>query len=391
MNFKIAVKILISGLALVSVTACSYVDDFAFGKDNTMKPAKLPELKNNQTLTIDWSTHTGKFKPLGSIKDLQPYVYHHRIYTASSDGKVQAINEKTGAVVWEKTLAQKLVAGPVVYHHRLAVNTDKSSILLLEKDSGKEVTTIALTNDALAKPLLIHNDIYVKTINGVLYNINMETGHKNWRYLHGSPEIILKASSSPVNYKNMVLSGFSDGELLGFDKQNGHVVWQQHIAFPSGASDVESLVDIDTNPIVDGERIYVATYQGQIGAYSMESANPIWQRNASTYQDLAIAGNILLMSDSKDVIWAFDKMTGTVLWKQSGLRARGITAPVIWNNQVWVGDKLGVLHGISLQTGEFIGQLNLSASIISAPVIHDDACLVYTTNGQLHHIRMRKK
>ena len=391
MNLKIAIKLIFTGFALASLAACSYVDDFAFGKDNSIKPAKLPVLKHNQSLSIDWSTNTGKFKPLGAIKDLQPYVYHHRIYTASSDGKVQAVDEKSGHILWEKTLAHKLVAGPVVYHNTLAVNTENSSILLLNKENGQRVKTIALSNDALAKPLLLENHLYVKTVNGILYDINMETGRKYWRYDHGSPEIILKASSSPVNYQNMILSGFSDGELLGFDKQNGHVIWQQHIAFPSGASDVESLVDIDTNPIVDGDRIYVATYQGQVGAYAMDSANPIWQRQASTYQDLAISGQMLFMVDSKDIVWAFDKMSGTVLWKQTGLRARGVTAPVIWNHQLWVADRLGVLHGISMQTGQFIGQLNLSGSVISAPVIHDGACLVYTTNGHLHHISMRKK
>lgn len=73
-----------------------------------------------------------------------------------------------------------------------------------------------------------------------------------------------------------------------------------------------------------------------------------------------------------------------------GLKARGLTAPMIWKNHIIVGDKLGVLHAISLKTGEFIGQLTMPGSIISAPVVEGDACWVLTTNGQLHRLSMRK-
>lgn len=390
MSQKNLFKTLLGIIILVSLTACGYIDDFAFGKDNSNKPASLPNIKVKQNLGIVWSANVGTFTNHMSIKDLQAYAYQHRIYTASSDGRVEALDEATGEVLWTQALKKSLVAGPLVYQNKIAVNTDQSSIIVLDKTKGDVVKSISLSNDALAKPLLVDKHLYVKTINGVFYDINIETGNKHWRYAHGAPEIILKSSSSPVQYKQMVLAGFSDGELLGFDMNNGHVVWQQHIAFPSGASDVERLVDIDTNPIVDGDRIYVATYQGQIGAYSIESTQPIWQRSASTFQDLAIADRVLYMVDSRDTIWAIDKMNGSVLWKQTALKARGLTAPIIWNKQLWVGDRMGVLHGISLKTGRFIGQLSLPGSIVSAPIVHDGSCFVYTTNGQLHRINMRK-
>jgi outer membrane protein assembly factor BamB len=389
-KFKTYIKWIFVPVAIGLLSACGYVDDFAFGKDNALKPSKLPSIVSKKQLDISWSANVGAFVKQTSIKDLQAYAYEHRIYTASSDGRVQALDEKTGKVLWTQSLHKSLVAGPLVYHNKVAVNTDKSSIIILDKKQGNVIKSISLSNDALAKPLLLDDHLYVKTINGILYDINIETGKKYWRYNHGAPEIILKSSSSPVSYNHMVLAGFSDGELLGFEQHSGHVVWQQHIAFPSGASDVERLVDIDTNPLVDGNRIYVATYQGQIGAYSIESSNSIWQRSASTFQDLAIEGQSLYMVDSNDIIWAIDKMTGNVLWKQSALKARGLTAPIIWNKQLWVGDHMGVLHGISLKTGNFIGQLSLSGSIISAPLIHDGSCFVYTTNGKLYRINMRK-
>ncbi len=377
-------------IASLTLSGCSYVDDYVLGKDNAPHANPLPELKHKKQVNIDWSVDVGSFPKGTAVPDLQPINHGQRIYVATSAGTVTTVNKQTGKKIWSNRLDTPLVAGPIVYANHVAVNTDHSSIRIMEKMSGKVVKEVKMASDSIAKPLLISNTMYVKTINGVLYSINIETGKKNWTYNHGSPEIILKASSSPVKYMNHVLVGFSDGELIAFDEDNGHVVWQRHIAFPKGASDIERLVDIDTNPIIDGSNLYIASYQGEIGSYSIENSEFNWHREASTYHDLAVENDVLVMVDSDDVVWAFQKNTGNVLWKQQGLKARGLTAPVIWKHNIWVGDKMGVLHGISLRSGEFIGQLTMPGSIISSPVVEGDACWVLTTNGQLHRLSMRK-
>ena len=372
----------------LSISGCGYVDDYAFGKDNTPKPKPLPVVSHKQQVHIDWSVDIGSFAKGTAVADLQPFIYQNHVYAATANGSIIAANKKTGSIVWQTKYEHPLLAGPVVYGNDLALNTDNSSIVLIDKDNGNVSKEVKIASDALAKPLIIGDTIYVKTISGVLYSINLKTGKKNWTYEHGSPEIILKASSSPARYGQTIVVGFSDGELIGFDENNGHVQWQRHIAFARGPSDIERLVDIDTNPIIDGSNLYIATYQGEVGNYSIESSDFIWHRRASTHHDLAVANNTLVMVDSRDVVWAFDKNTGQVLWKQNGLKARGLSAPVIWNQQIWVGDKMGVMHGIDVQSGHFIGQLSLPGSVISAPVVERGACWVLTTNGQLHRLSM---
>jgi outer membrane protein assembly factor BamB len=391
-NNMMKCKKLFVGLSTVlfsmSIAGCGYIDDYAFGKDNTPHPKPLPTVEKKQVVHLDWSVDVGSFPKGTAVADLQPFVYQNHIYAATANGNVISVNKKTGALDWRIKNKTPLLAGPVVNGDDLAINTDASSVILLDRKSGKKTSEVKIASDALAKPLLIQDRIYLKTINGMLYSINLKTGKKKWTYEHGSPEIILKASSSPAKYGQTVVVGFSDGELIGFDEHNGHIQWQRHIAFARGASDIERLVDIDTNPIIDGSNIYIATYQGEVGCYSIDASDFIWHKSASTYHDLAFEDYTLVMVDSKDTIWAFNKNTGQVLWKQNGLRARGLTAPVIWNHQIWVGDKMGVLHGIDIQSGDFIGQISLPGSVISAPVVERGVCWVLTTNGQLHRLSM---
>jgi outer membrane protein assembly factor BamB len=377
------------GLLGVLLAGCGIVDDFVFGKDNTIKPAKLPELGNHHNIVVDWKIPVGSFPKSAITPDLQPWLDGHTVYAASSDGSLIAVEKNNGHLLWKKKLPTGLLAGPVVQQSKLLINSDKSSVYLMDANNGHRINTFKLSSDSLAKPLINQNNMYVKTINSYLYKFDLNQGKKKWTYQEGAPDIILKASSSPVAYNNLIISGFSDGALFAFDEKSGHVVWQRHLAFPKGASDVERLVDIDTNPILEGDHMYVASYQGVVGSYLIDSEETFWQREASTFHDLAIMGSYLAMVDSRDVVWLLDKSNGNVIWKQAALKGRKLKAPFFWQGQLWVADHDAVLHGLSLESGKFISQFKLGGRMISTPIVDGKFCYLLNGDGKLYRLSMR--
>lgn len=372
-----------------SLSSCSYIDDFVFGKDNTPKPHTLPLVNVKIPIVSLWSSDIGVTNKQSSTPDLQPAQSGGRIYVATSTGVLTTLQVKTGAKIWQQKTHLNFLAGPILTQNYVIITADDASVYLFDKTDGHQVKRLSVINDVLSKPLVHHNVLYTKTISGVVTAFDLKTGAKRWSYSHGSPEIILKASSSPVIYKHMLIVGFSDGSLLGLDPDKGTILFQQHLTYPRGASEVERLVDIDTNPLVDGQYAYVASFQGEIGSYSLEQMNFQWHKMASTYHDLAISGHTLLMVSTNDVIWAFDKNNGQVLWKQKGLIARGVSAPVVRKNTLFVADKFGYIHGLDIKTGEFVSQFNLKSRATSAPVINQDVCWVVSANGQLHRLLLR--
>lgn len=376
-------------LCALFVSGCNYIDDYTLGKDNSPAPHPLPKIIKPKDVKIDWSVSVGSFKKGMITPDLQPAYYDNILYVATTDGQISSVNPQNGKIIWQKKINTPILAGPVVSANHVMMSGDDSALYIFDRHTGEQLKRIMLSSDAIAKAYVHHDHVFIKTINGNLYSIRINDGHKEWIYERNSPEIILKASSSPVVYQNMVLAGFSDGALVGLDQKNGHVIFQQHIAFPKGASEIEGLVDIDTNPIIDGDDLYIATYQGEVGVYSIPNGQFKWHHQASTFHDLAIEKHYMIMVDSNDIVWAFDKRNGQVLWKQNGLKARGLTAPVFWHHQIWVADRFGVMHGIDPNTGEFIGQVQLPGSVIAAPVVYHQGCWITTSNGQLHRLLMR--
>ena len=181
----------------------------------------------------------------------------------------------------------------------------------------------------------------------------------------------------------LALVGFSDGKLDAIDIQTGNVVWQRSIAYASGSSDVERLVDIDADPIVRGNIAYLASYQGYIGALSLANGEFVWRKPASVYKNMAIDNTTLYVTDSDDILWAFDSISGHVKWKQLALKARGLTEPVLLGNRLIVGDRTGFVHVLATQNGELVSREQVSGPVDIAPAVAENSVYVMTANGKL--------
>jgi outer membrane protein assembly factor BamB len=366
--------------------ACTQVDDFMLGKDNTPKPAALEKVTPKMNLVENWSIPVGKSKNSSPLLKLKPVVKGNTIYTATSSGTIEALDKSSGNVVWSKQLKDDVISGPSVADGYLAVGTNSSSVIVLKQEDGDELWQAKISGDSLSKPVISKGKLIVKTVNGNLYGFNVKTGEKLWVVDHGSPSLILKASASPIIMDKLALVGFSDGKLDAVDVQTGTLVWQRSIAYPSGSSDVERLVDIDADPIVRGDTIYLASYQGYVGALSMSDGQFKWHKPASTYRNLAIDSETLYMTDSDDVVWAIDRQSGQIKWKQEAFKARSLTEPVIMGGNLFLGDKTGYLHVLSTLNGEVLARSQLSGAITTAPTVSGNNIYVMTSNGKLNRL-----
>lgn len=235
----------------------------------------------------------------------------------------------------------------------------------------------------MAKPIISHGKVIAKTIDGNLYAFDVHSGEKKWVSVHGAPNLILKASSSPVVMGNVVVVGYSDGKMDAVDLESGHLLWQKSLVYATGSSDVERLVDIDADPIIRGNVAILGSYQGYIGAISLTDGQFLWSKPVSLYKNMVVRGGSLYLTDSNDVIWAINTRNGQVNWKQVALKARGLTEPVLMGDRLFVGDKTGMMHVLSTQSGEFLARAPMNGAVSVAPLALGNNLYVMTSNGKL--------
>lgn len=365
---------------------CSKVDDYMLGKDNTPKPKDLKQIDSKVVLAQKWTAPIGRAHKSNEYLKLKPVSLNQLIYTADASGLIQAVSERDGQIKWSTQLKQGLVSGPSLGQGFIAVSTNTASVVVLNQSDGKVLWRNKVSGEVLSPPAISHHKVIVKTIDGKVFVFNAADGKSVWTAEHGAPSLVLKASSSPVVLGELVLIGFSDGKLDAFDLNTGRLVWQRSIAYSSGSSDVERLVDIDADPIVKNNIAYIGSYQGYIGALSLTDGQFIWRKPGSVYKNMLLDSGHLYLTDSHDVLWSLDARTGHVNWKQTGLKARGLTDPVRVGSLLVVGDKTGYLHVIETDTGELVARSQLSGAVSVSPSVVGRNLYVITDNGMLNKL-----
>lgn len=187
-----------------------------------------------------------------------------------------------------------------------------------------------------------------------------------------------------------MLDGFGGGKLIALSLADGKAVWEATVAIPHGRSEVERLVEMDADPLVKGDTVYVSGYQGGVAAVSLKDGEVLWrQEHVSTSHGLAADRRSLFLSDANSDLWQLDMGNGADLWKQSDLHMRRLTVPALIKDRLVVGDLEGYVHLLAKEDGSLVGRVRVGSEPIRAtPVVFDDIIYVYTGGGILAAIAL---
>jgi outer membrane protein assembly factor BamB len=242
-----------------------------------------------------------------------------------------------------------------------------------------------LPNEVDATPAIGQDRVIFKTVDGCVLAMDLKTGIHLWSYHHSTPLLVLRPSSAPKIAGDKVIVGFSDGMLVALNLFRGTLLWENNITYPQGITTTDQMIDIAADLVLSNDVIYVVTYQGKLAAVSLQSGRSLWERSFSSYSGLALGYGKLYASDSKGDLWAFRCSTGQLLWHQTQLRYRKVTAPVIFGDSLVIGDGEGYIHWFTQKTGQPLAWYWVSEDnrIISRPAVLYPFVCVQTQEGSL--------
>ncbi len=349
--------------------------------------ASLPKVDNQIVLQKTWETQVGK--GVGKyFSRLSPVYAYDKFYVAARRGDVAALDLATGKKIWSINLGAKkpalLSGGLTAAYNKIFVGTETGYLIALDAETGEQIWETNVSGELLSRPLADENLIVVNTSRGELAAFNAQTGDEKWRISGDVPNLTLRGDSSPVSISGGVFWGMANGRLGAALLNSGNLIWQQVIATPRGATEIDRLVDVDATPVIADYLLYAIGYNGYLVAIDLRSGQIVWKREYSSSTDFTVSGFTIILKTDKDHIVAVDSRSGMKLWENTELTYRDLTAPVRIDNEILVGDAEGYLHWIDISTGEFVAQRKINGSgIASAPVEVDDALIVVTRNGDI--------
>ncbi len=378
-----------AGLGVVQ-DAMDGIGEYFGGKDNAEPPAELKELEAaSVSVHRLWDAsigkgHDEKFANLGAEAS------EDRIYAADHRGLVEARDRLKGDRIWSVETDLPLSSGPVYAEGHLLLGTSNAELLALDASNGAVLWKSVLSSEMTAQPKIKDDTVVVRTNDGKLTALDLKTGATHWYHERSVPALSIRSRGSPALVDDLVLDGYGSGKLTALGLADGKPVWEVTVALPHGRSEVERLVEMDADPVVRGDTIYVTGYQGGVAALSLREGEVLWrQDNPSSHVGMAIQRRTLFTTDVNSDVWALDASSGADLWKQDELHQRRLTRPVLVKGYLVVGDFEGYLHVLSQDDGSLIGRIRIDDTPIDVPpLVYDDVVYVYSNGGKLAAIAL---
>ena len=358
-------------LAFVVLSGCSSLD-FSPTVDRNGQPMVEGEKRPGQLkplarpnpvrTTLQWTLN---YAPLNGAdaKGLQVAFDGQRFYMAMPNGMVTAFyrqDQPTWAdqVAWQLLLDSPVLSGPVLHDGALYVGTADGRLVAVDARSGRVKWTRQLSSSVDAPLVLAGDKLLVRTLDSQLYAVRLRDGETVWKVGHEAPALAFQGESAPVVWQDKVIVGWENGQIEALDVRTGRSLWRQRLAVPQGRTDLERMVDVQAQPVVRDGRLYGVAFHGKLVAMDPDTGALFWVKDFSSYRDMVVFEDRLVAVDDEDQLYAFDLITGTRIWKQDGLKYRQLTdlRHGFETGQAMVGDRFGWIHWIEPLNGHWIGR-----------------------------------
>jgi outer membrane protein assembly factor BamB len=385
LNFSSAFtfRILLGASLTVLLVACG-------SPDNSEPPAPLTNINNGLIFDQLWTMKTGAGISAGSY-NRQPLLVGAEIFTVDIDGLIKNVDAKSGKLKWDFETGVESITGLTGDDDIIVASSRNGELNTYDRtDHDLNLRWSARLKGEIRSASVANVDsLFIRTVDGRLSSISKADGSIQWTVSHLVPALSLTGNSAPILHNDLVIAGFDDGKLAAFDQSNGQVVWEIAVSQPTGRSEIERLVDVDGQFVISNGVIYVGSYQGRLAAIQAIDGEELWSRKFSSFNAMTIDDGAIYLSSDTSHIWSIDRRTGSALWKQDVLHARKISAPLLFEDKVIVGDLDGHVHWFNQSDGALIGRLRPSYKRhYSTPFEWNNKIFTMDSNGILSSFKV---
>ncbi|HED40888.1 MAG TPA: outer membrane protein assembly factor BamB [Chromatiales bacterium] len=319
--------------------------------------------------------------PAIAIKGKQLFVAHPR-------GRVRALDADCGCRLWNVETGAALTGAIGNGGGYLLLGTHEGELLALSNKDGSLQWRSELSSEVMSRPQVAQGVVVVRTNDGKMFGLNIKNGERLWVYETIVPSLSLRGVGAPLVVDDRVFAGFSNGKVAALSVANGKLLWEKVISLAKGRSELERLVDVDAELAYGDGILYAVAFQGRLVALDTDSGRIVWGREYSSYSGISLDDRQLFITDEEGQVMALDRRTGVTLWRQDKLQRRNISAPVIHNGKVVVGDYEGYLHWLSADDGSFVARRIVDdAAITEQPLVVNDVLYTVSHKGTITALR----
>ncbi len=373
---KISFRFLTGGLSR-SLGGCLLAGFLAFG---LMACSSFSNVAERRQFVIRklWVRETTEKENLGfrKINRMTPILAGDLLIQGNGLDGIVAYNRDSGRQVWRLPILNGVEGSASLIRDRLFFGASDGNFYSIEASTGHVVWSFSTKAENLGEPLLEDGVVYFLSGNNVVFALDASSGKQIWLYSRqDTSSFSVRGGSRPALKNGKIFVGFSDGSLVALNSKTGAVLWEVLL------NRNKKFRDIDASPVVDGDSLYIPSYDDKLYCVSTERGEILWRVEGGGYSAVTLLGDRIIYPNSNGEVFALRKNNGDRIWTYKS--KEGIATQVkIYKGMLVFGESQGKLLFLDTATGKIVGGLEPGRGILSSPLVDEKQSRVYFISGE---------
>ncbi len=328
-----------------------------------------------------------------------PVVEEGRLFVTDTNANLVAFNAKTGARLWQASLAVAGEAGKAVWGGGVSVENGivyatngMGDVAALEAATGKQKWKVRPSGPLRGAPTVGNGNVYVMTNDNQIFALSAANGSVEWSEAGATELAGVFGVAAPSIGQATVVAGFSSGELNAYRYENGRVLWNDSLARTSISTSVSSLTDIDASPVIYNGRVFAVGKGGRMVSVDLATGQRLWEINAAGIATPWVAGEWVFVVTDDARLLCVSRGSGKVRWVSQLTRyqkAKKKAGPINWVGPIVAGDRLilansqGQLVNINPANGQIQTTTKIGNPVFQPPIVADGMLYVLDDSGRI--------
>ncbi len=322
------------------------------------------------------------------INRASPLVYKDQLIVANAVDGLISYHTGTHAEVWRVAIPQGVESTGALINDRLFVGSNNGKLYSINLTNGQILWNFDTKSEIVAEPLLQEGVLYFLSGSQSVFAVDATSGKQLWTYNRQDTSnlMTIRGGSKPSFAAGSLFVGFSDGSVVSLNSKTGTQQWEITLNRNS------RFKDIDSSPLVDGDSIYINSYDDKLYCLSKNKGEVIWKSPYGGVSTPLIMGDHLITTSTKGDLVSLSKKDGSLTWKRKTNNGIFID-PVEYKGFIVSAETQGNLSLFDHLTGEPKATFQPGRGVFSKPTVVANKDLIYFISGEgnVYGLKVDKK
>lgn len=321
---------------------------------------------------------------LGAASRCVPSVSEGTVFVGANDGRVHALDAKTGKSKWVFKTGGAVVSQPLVMAGKVIFGSEDEKLYCVSASTGKQAWAFNADAPIYTSPVTDGTHIYFGSMSGTFFGVSAADGKLKWKDKEAQYNIMMK----PSLCNGKLCYGAWDAYIYCQNTADGKLLWKCIGQGPSEEKDAAIYYSpAKVTPVPCGNRVFVSDVKSRLSIIDVNTGKQEKFLSGLATVGSSEDGNNLYLLKNDQTLSKTDGDLKEIWSSQVGVHTE--CAPVEYKGNTYLCSTSGLVTAVSADTGSVIWryQATPSSYVLCRVGVSDDAVYIAGTDGSLTALR----